>query len=167
HPKAFTLLGILKENNAKSAIVFVQYRSTIKMIAGLLNANGISARAFVGKKGGITQEQQKMTISDFRNGKFRVLVSSSIGEEGLDIPTVDLVVFYEPIASEIRNIQRRGRTGRLYSGDVYLLVTRGTKDQIYLLVSRQRERKMLEAVSKLKGELKAKQEGIGSQKRLL
>lgn len=167
HPKAFTLIGILKESSAKSAIVFAQYRSSIKMLTGLLNANGISARAFVGKKEGITQAQQQMTISDFRSGKFRVLVSSSIGEEGLDIPSVDLVVFYEPIASEIRNIQRRGRTGRLYSGDVYLLVTRGTKDQIYLLVSRQREKKMLEVVNKLKGELKAKQEEMGAQKKLL
>ncbi|MGI0141566.1 MAG: helicase-related protein [Candidatus Micrarchaeales archaeon] len=156
HPKVFQLITILGANLGKSAIVFVQYRSTIKMIVDLLSKSGISARAFVGKKDGVTQEQQKQTISDFRNGKFKVLVSSSIGEEGLDIPNVDIVVFYEPIPSEIRNIQRRGRTGRMYSGEVYLLVTMGTKDQVYLLVSRQREKKMFEVVNKLRQELAIK-----------
>jgi ERCC4-related helicase len=39
------------------------------------------------------------------------LVATSIAEEGIDISQVDLVVFYEPIPSEIRYIQRRGRTG--------------------------------------------------------
>ena len=46
------------------------------------------------------------------------LVATSIAEEGLDIPEVDLVVFYEPIPSEIRYIQRRGRTGRKTAGNV-------------------------------------------------
>ncbi|MDE1856121.1 MAG: DEAD/DEAH box helicase [Candidatus Micrarchaeota archaeon] len=156
HPKVFTLLTILGSNKGKSAIVFVQYRSTIKMIVDMLSKNGVSARAFVGKKDGVTQEQQKQTVADFRDRKFDVLVSSSIGEEGLDIPSVDMVVFYEPIPSEIRNIQRRGRTGRLYSGEIYLLITRGTKDQVYHIVSKQREKKMLDVVMGIKRELDAK-----------
>ncbi|MDE1762012.1 MAG: DEAD/DEAH box helicase [Candidatus Micrarchaeota archaeon] len=156
HPKVSSLISIIGANLGKSMIVFVQYRSTIKMLVEMLNKNGVEARAFVGKKDGVTQEHQKQTISDFREGKFRILVSSSIGEEGLDIPSVDLVVFYEPIPSEIRNIQRRGRTGRLYKGEVYLLVTRQTKDQVYLMVSRQREGKMLEVVDRMRHELASK-----------
>ena len=53
---------------------------------------------------------------EFRKGEFNVLVSSSIGEEGLHVPDVDLVVFYEAVPSEIRYIQRRGRTGRTTPG---------------------------------------------------
>lgn len=166
HPKIFALIDLLKQNVTKNVIVFVQYRSTIKMIAEMLNKNNLSARAFVGKKDGVTQEQQKMTIEDFRNGKFKVLVSSSIGEEGLDIPNVDIVVFYEPIPSEIRNIQRRGRTGRLYSGEIYMLMTKNTKDQIYLMVSKQKEKKMLEVVSKIKLELAIKHSADKKQAKL-
>ncbi|MDE1845994.1 MAG: DEAD/DEAH box helicase [Candidatus Micrarchaeota archaeon] len=166
HPKAFALVDLLKMNHAKKAIVFVQYRSTIKMLTDLLNKNNLSARAFVGKKDGVTQAQQQLTIKEFREGKFNVLVSSSIGEEGLDIPSVDIVVFYEPIASEIRNIQRRGRTGRLYSGDVYVLMTRDTKDQVYLMVSKQKEKKMLETVTKIKQELALKHGPDRRQSRL-
>jgi ERCC4-related helicase len=54
----------------------------------------------------MSQEEQSAVLESFRNGEFDVLVATSIAEEGLDIPEVDLVVFYEPIPSEIRYIQR-------------------------------------------------------------
>ncbi|MEM4066000.1 MAG: helicase-related protein, partial [Candidatus Micrarchaeaceae archaeon] len=101
----------------------------------------------------VTQEAQKQTIADFREKKFDVLVASSIGEEGLDIPAVDLVIFYEPIPNEIRNIQRRGRAGRVRAGDIVVLTTNDTKDMTYLFVSMQRERKMLYIINKLKEEM--------------
>ena len=151
HPKMAKLIELMAGPlKGKSVIVFVQYRSTIKRIAELLNANGVSARPFVGKKEGVTQEQQSGVISDFRSGAFRVLVATSIGEEGLDIPSVDGVVFYEPIPSEIRNIQRKGRAGRIRFGEVIILVTRDTRDEAYLMVSRVREKRMVELVYRIK-----------------
>ncbi len=153
HPKVFELIQLLYDRRDTQAIVFVQYRSTIRMLADVLTANGMSAKAFVGKKDGVTQAQQKQTIEEFRKGMFKVLIASSIGEEGLDIPNVDLVVFYEPIVSEIRNIQRRGRTGRFKAGDVVLLLTSGTKDEVYFMVSRKREAQMLKAIISLKASM--------------
>ncbi len=143
HPKVGCMLRILSNHRDKSAIVFVQYRSTIKMLVDQLVRNGFSAMAFVGKKEGVTQEKQKQVIEDFRQRKFNVLVASSIGEEGLDIPSVDLVLFYEPIPNEIRNIQRKGRTGRFREGEVFVLVAQETKDEVYLMISAARERRML------------------------
>lgn len=143
HPKVIAVIDVIKGYREKSAIVFVQYRSTIKMLVEYLNNNGFKAKAFVGKKEGVTQEMQKGIIQDFRERKFNVLVASSIAEEGLDIPSVDVVMFYEPIPSEIRNIQRRGRTGRFRGGEIYILVANGTKDEVYMRVSSQREKKML------------------------
>lgn len=137
----------------KSFIVFAQYRSTIEKITKVLNLNGISARAFVGKKAGTTKDDQARTISDFREGRFRALVATSIGEEGLDIPTVDAVVFYEPVPNEIRNIQRKGRTGRIRFGSVIILVAKDTKDEKYLMVARLRERRMMDLLAKFKREL--------------
>ena len=118
-----------------------------------LTKAGLSACAFVGKKEGVTQESQKRTIEDFRAGKFKVLVASSIGEEGLDIPSVDLVIFYEPIPNEIRNIQRKGRTGRFRAGDVYVLVALGTKDEVYLLISSMKEKRMAALLEKTNADL--------------
>ncbi len=146
HPKVFAVLDVLREYKERKAIVFAQYRSTVKMLVEFINNNGFKAKAFIGKKEGITQEQQKAVIQDFRDGKFNILVASSIGEEGIDIPGVDAVIFYEPIPNEIRNIQRRGRTGRFNTGEIYIIAANGTKDQIYLRISEQNERKMLDLI---------------------
>lgn len=156
HPKVIAVIDILRLNREKSAIVFVQYRSTIKMLVEYLANNGFRAKAFVGKRDGVTQEMQKETIREFREKKFDVLVASSIAEEGLDIPNVDLVIFYEPIPSEIRNIQRRGRTGRFRSGEIYILVASGTKDEVYMRISDQREKKMLKTIMKVNETLRVK-----------
>ncbi len=156
HSKVFAVLDILKDYRGRSTMIFAQYRSTVKMLVDYISNNGISARAFVGKKEGITQEMQKSTIQDFRERKFDVLVASSIGEEGLDIPSVDAVIFYEPIPNEIRNIQRKGRTGRFRDGEVYIISARGTKDEVYMRVSRQKELKMASLIRNVNRSLDAK-----------
>ncbi len=169
HEKVARAISILKQYNGKSAIVFAQYRSPVKMLVDSFQKKGLDAMPFVGKKDGVTQEKQKETIENFRAGKFNVLVASSIGEEGLDIPGVDLVIFYEPIPNEIRNIQRKGRTARFNAGDVYILVAQGTKDEIYLYISAAREKKMLFLINNINKELERKaamrmREGEGQTK---
>jgi Fanconi anemia group M protein len=142
HPKMPVLIQTIKRLEGQKIIVFVQYRSQISRIENVLKENGISARMFVGKKDGVTKKMQEETIADFREGKFDVLVASSIGEEGLDIPAVDTVIFYEPVPSEIRSIQRRGRAARLKEGQVIVLMTKGTRDEFYHHASTNREKKM-------------------------
>jgi len=149
HPKMLVLIKKLKELKGKKIIVFVQYRSQIARIVHVLNENNISAKQFVGKKDGVTRKIQEQTILEFREGKFDVMVASSIGEEGLDIPKVDTVIFYEPVPSEIRSIQRRGRAARLKEGEVIILMTKGTKDEYYYYASKNKERKMKNILSKM------------------
>ena len=154
HPKIFKIIDLLStELKGKTVMVFAQYRFAVKRIVELLGQYGIEASAFVGKKEGVTQASQREVIDRFRAGAFKVLVSTSIGEEGLDIPSVDAVIFYEPIPNEIRNIQRRGRAGRMKLGEVFILVTRGTRDEAYFMISRMRERRMHEVVESAMREL--------------
>ncbi len=159
HPKMATLVEIVKKlaKDKQKMIVFVQYRSQIARIEQVLKDNGISAKMFVGKKDGVTKKMQEETIAEFRDGKFDVLVASSIGEEGLDIPAVDTVIFYEPVPSEIRSIQRRGRAARMREGQVIVLMTKGTRDEFYYYASNNREKKMK---SILGGMQRAKKTGI-------
>jgi hypothetical protein len=162
HPKVQYLLKILKErhdpqsilnkrgNSSRSApevisrvLVFTQYRDTAQHIVEMLIKDNIKASKFVGQSKrqgdpGMKQEEQNSILKNFREGEFSVLVATSIAEEGLDIPEVDLVVFYEPIPSEIRHIQRRGRTGRKNIGSVLILATRDTIDQRYLDITRKK-----------------------------
>ncbi len=77
-------------------------------------------------------------------------MATSVAEEGLDIPSVDLVVFYEPVPSEIRSIQRRGRTGRTKVGRVVVLMMEKTRDEGFYWSGVSRERQMKKSLRKLK-----------------
>ncbi|HQQ25643.1 MAG TPA: helicase-related protein, partial [Methanomassiliicoccales archaeon] len=81
------------------------------------------------------------------------LVATSVGEEGLDVASTDLVVFYEPVPSEIRSIQRRGRTGRSRAGRVVIFITRGTRDEAYYYSSLNKEKAMRRRLETMKDEL--------------
>jgi len=105
---------------------------------------------------GLSQKEQKQIIQDFRENKVNILIATSIGEEGLDIPEVSAVYFYEPIPSEIRKIQRAGRTARLAKGKLAILITQNTRDEINHYASTAREKKMHRVIDKVKLDLKNK-----------
>ncbi len=138
HPKLTKLKEIIKKETTKNKkikiMVFNQYRESARNIEKELN-KFTKAKLFVGqlKKAGIglTQKEQIQILEDFKKIKYNVLISTSIGEEGLDIPKVDLVIFFEPIPSAIRSIQRRGRTARLEEGKIIVLMTKNTRDEGY------------------------------------
>jgi ERCC4-related helicase len=141
------------------ALVFTHYRDTARKVVEILTENGIKAARFVGQAKrefdiGMSQDEQSAVLESFRNGEFDVLVATSIAEEGLDIPEVDLVVFYEPIPSEIRYIQRKGRTGRKSAGTVVILAAKDTIDERYLYASKRRMEKMKQILSSISLTLK-------------
>ncbi len=161
HPKLTELRSLVKGQLAGKAdsriIVFTQYRDTIESIIDRLSKDGVSSNRFVGqaKKAdseGMDQRSQTDVLERFGAGEFSVLVSSSIGEEGLHVPDVDLVVFYEAVPSEIRAIQRKGRTGRTRPGSVVVLLAEGTLDEAYYYSSLHKERFMRGLISTTKGD---------------
>ncbi|HLD10465.1 MAG TPA: helicase-related protein, partial [Candidatus Nanoarchaeia archaeon] len=168
HPKLVRLKEIILENKDKKIIVFNQYRDSIKVLEKELNQiEGIKSRVFVGQNNkdgrGMTQKKQLVLLDKFRGDEFNVLLSSSIGEEGLDIPKVDLVIFYEPVPSAIRTIQRRGRTARMDKGRVIVLMTKNTRDEAYHWVAFHKERRMKDLLKSIKNKLNLSQD-IGLNK---
>ena len=96
-------LGI---NDGERVIVFTESRDTAETLTDFLDEH-FTAERFVGQSDtdgsdGMTQTEQQDTLARFRNGEFEVLVSTSVAEEGLDVPEVDLVLFYEPVPTAIR-----------------------------------------------------------------
>lgn len=135
------------DENSSKIMVFTQYRDTLEMIHQKLEKEGIKSAKFFGQASkdgekGLTQKEQKAIIKSFKMGEYDVLLSTSVAEEGIDIPAVDLVVLYEPVPSEVRMIQRRGRTGRKRTGRVKVLVTNGTRDEAYFWSSIRKEDRM-------------------------
>ncbi len=160
HPKYAELKKIvlkqLKENPESKILVFNQYRDSIKEVVKFLEEETeIKVSKFIGQatKGiekGMSQKEQQQVLGELKEGKFNVLVTSSVAEEGLDIPAVEMVIFFEPVPSEIRTIQRRGRTGRFGKGKNIILMARGTRDEAFYWASRNKEKKMKNTLVNMK-----------------
>ncbi len=158
HPKFSQARILLAEtlgiSEGERAILFTESRDTAEALVEFLETS-FDVRKFVGqgdKEGsdGMSQKQQQERLRAFKNGEFEVLVSTSVAEEGLDVPEVDLVCFYEPVPTAIRSIQRKGRTGRQAEGQVVVLMAEDTRDEAFFWISRRREKKMEQELSALK-----------------
>ncbi len=161
HPKLDALVDLVRttlgagRDHPPRVLVFAQYRDTIQTIQEVLELQGWTVGRFVGqstrdrKDPGMNQKEQARVLGGFRQGRFPILVASSVAEEGLDVPDVDLVVFFESVPSEIRAIQRRGRTGRSSIGHVVVLLTRETRDVAYQKSEARREKAMHRIVRRL------------------
>jgi Fanconi anemia group M protein len=158
HPKFSKTRILLAETlgieEGERVIVFTESRDTAEVLTDFLSES-FDVRRFVGqgdKEGsdGMTQNEQQETLDAFRNGEFEVLVSTSVAEEGLDVPEVDLVLFFEPVPTAIRSIQRKGRTGRQTEGRVVVLLAEDTRDEAFFWISRRREQEMEDELNALK-----------------
>ncbi len=164
HPKLSLLKQYIGDQLAKNpdsrVLVFTQYRDTAShLVQQLSKIAGTRVERFVGQASrlndkGLTQDEQAKRLKRFRGGFTNVLVATSIAEEGLDIPSVDFVIFYEPVPSEIRYIQRRGRTGRWAPGKVVILAADSKFDLAYLYASRRKVQRMRNIAQSVNQKLK-------------
>lgn len=163
HPKLIAIREFLQKILTKNikVILFTQFRDTAVLLAEEINKlEGASAKVFVGqakkRDSGLSQKQQAELLDQFRNGLFNVLIATSVAEEGLDIPKVDIVLFYEPIPSVIRHIQRRGRTGRQEKGRVVIFMTKNTREEAYLWSTKHKEKRMISTLENLRKSMNLK-----------
>jgi Fanconi anemia group M protein len=173
HPKiGFVANEVKKQFKAKKdsrIIVFTHYRDTSELVKKeLASYKEIKPVRFVGQASrgedkGLSQKRQVELIQNFKDGMYNVLVATSVAEEGLDIPSTDLVIFYEPVPSEIRTIQRRGRTGRKRAGKVVVLIAKQTRDEAFYWSSVSKEKRMKRELHVLRTEL-SKQIEVGEPK---
>jgi Fanconi anemia group M protein len=149
HPKVPLVKDLvasqLKNKPGSKVMVFTNYRDSCETVSrSLSEIDGAVVSKLIGQTSrgqdkGQRQKEQVEVLSRLRSGEINTVVATCVGEEGLDVANTDLVIFYEPIPSEIRSIQRRGRTGRSRPGRVVVLVTRGTSDEPSLASSTRKE----------------------------
>ncbi len=150
HPKLDVLKRLVRERVSRNpnfrAIVFVSLRDTANLVFRELDeVEGVRPVRFYGQASragekGMSQADQRKVLEEFSAGVYNVLVATNVAEEGLDIPEVDLVVFYDPVPSEIRHVQRKGRTARGRPGEVVVLLTEGAEEwAFWKAIKRERE----------------------------
>ena len=152
HPKTSKVkemsIAQLNHNPESKILIFTEYRDTVENLLGVLgsienlNVDKFIGQSSRGKRKGMNQRQQLEQLRKFREGEINVLVATSVGEEGLDVPSADLVILYEPVPSAIRAIQRRGRTARQSDGTVKTLITKNTRDEFVHSAAKIREERM-------------------------
>ncbi|KAK9694808.1 3'-5' DNA helicase [Basidiobolus ranarum] len=127
-----------KDKSQTRVMIFAEYRESVEEIVKALNFHFpiIRPMSFVGQatkksKKGFTQKEQMAVLTQFKQGGYNVIVSTSIGEEGLDIGEVDLIICYDSLNSPIRLLQRMGRTGRKRQGRICMLLSEGKEEQMY------------------------------------
>ncbi|CAF3423120.1 unnamed protein product [Rotaria socialis] len=137
-----------KPTDQTRVIIFSEKRDSVREITELLQQDRplIKPMAFIGQATthaagqGINQKLQKKVVTDFRAGGYNVLIATSIGEEGLDIGSVDLIICFDALKSPIRLVQRMGRTGRARQGRIVLLMTEGKEERTYVEGEMQQKR---------------------------
>ncbi|TMS21548.1 Fanconi anemia group M protein [Larimichthys crocea] len=120
-------------------MIFSSFRESVQEIAAMLNRHAplIRVMTFMGQasagKGvkGFTQKEQLEVVHRFRHGGFNTLVSTCVGEEGLDIGEVDLIVCFDAQKNPIRLVQRMGRTGRKRQGRIVVILAEGREERTY------------------------------------
>jgi Fanconi anemia group M protein len=139
HSKIPKLKELLESTEGKT-LIFTSYRDSVEVIHKKLTDMNIKAGILIGKSGvtGLKQKKQIETIQKFRDGTYTVLIATRVGEEGLDISEVNLVIFYDNVPSSIRYIQRRGRTGRKEAGKLIVLIAKGTIDETYYWIGKRK-----------------------------
>ena len=139
HPKINKLIEILHNEKSK-VLIFSSYRDSVNVIHKKLVELGINAEILIGKAGesGLKQEKQIETVQRFRDGITKALVATRVGEEGLDISEVNLVIFYDNVPSSIRFVQRKGRTGRKDKGRLIVLIAKNTIDETYYFIGKRK-----------------------------
>ena len=152
----------LRRDPESKIIVFASFRNTVESLDRALDdLKDVKSVQVIGQsdrsgKKGLKPKQQIEVLDKFREGEYNVLVATSVAEEGLDIPGADLVIFYEPVGSEIRTIQRRGRTGRHREGEVMVLVAEDTRDENAKISAERKEENMQRAVQRIRRKLPRK-----------
>ena len=162
HPKLEKLMEIIKEqleiNTDAKIMIFANYRNTVSILASELSKiENAKVIKLLGQKEGITQKHQLKAINDFENNNFNIIIATSVGEEGLSINTLDLVIFYESVPSSIRRIQRSGRVARTKPGKIIFIIAEKTQDEAFYWKSLKEEKKMKNILKNMQGKDKNSQ----------
>ncbi|KAF7251468.1 Fanconi anemia group M protein, partial [Varanus komodoensis] len=138
-------------------MVFSSFRDSVQEIAEMLSQHHplVKVMTFLGQSAGkrargFTQKEQLEVVKHFRDGGYNTLVSTCVGEEGLDIGEVDLIVCFDAQKSPVRLVQRMGRTGRKRKGRIVVVLSEGREERMYNQ-SQSNRRSLLKVLSENKG----------------
>ncbi|KJG56981.1 RNA helicase [Photobacterium kishitanii] len=116
--KTSVLAHLIKENQWRQALIFVNAKNSCEHLADKLSKRGISAEVFHGDKG---QGARTRVLEAFKLGDIEVLIATDIAARGLDIEKLPVVINFDLPRSPADYMHRIGRSGR--AGEVGLALS--------------------------------------------
>jgi ERCC4-related helicase len=143
HPKASMLLKIMEQwiRMERNALVFIGQKVSGGYLSDLLRQEGIRSDNIFGGGGKANFEKQKKALQGIAEGKLQILITTSVIEEGVSVPEVDMVLNYSRTQTGVGTKQRDGRTARLKTGNIVNLVINHPLDEVEYWISQSKARR--------------------------
>jgi ATP-dependent RNA helicase RhlB len=128
--KMSLLLGVLKKENPKNALIFTNMKDEARVVAERLQYNGYTCEFL---SGDLPQGKRSKIVEDVKNGKILFLVATDVAARGIHIDDLELVINYD-IPEHCENyVHRIGRTAR--AGKTGKAISLACEDYLYGLKS--------------------------------
>ncbi len=129
HLKMNLMLGILKAEAPRNALIFTNTRQEAFYVSRKLEINGHGSRHLTGD---LPQSRRQQIMNDFKAGKFAILVATDVAARGLQIDGLEMVINYDLPLEYENYVHRIGRTARAgNTGKAVSLASEGTIRQIW------------------------------------
>jgi ATP-dependent RNA helicase DeaD len=113
------VVNVLRQFEAKAAIVFCNTRDAVRHLAAVLFERGFTTVALSGE---LSQAERNHAMQALRDGRARVCVATDVAARGIDLPGLGLVIHADlPLNAEVLQ-HRSGRTGRAGRKGVSILL---------------------------------------------
>lgn len=117
------LFSLICKIGNKATLVFCNHREAVERISEILSEQGLAHGIF---HGGMEQEDREKALLKFRNGSYRILITTDLASRGLDIPEIEYIIHYQLPHNEEAFLHRNGRTARMHAkGTSYLILVEG------------------------------------------
>lgn len=120
--RADLILKHYKKYNSKRALGFCTSKSHAEYMAKYFCDKGIEATSVYSGEQGEFAQQRREAIKNLEQGKTKIIFSVDMFNEGLDVPSIDMVLFLRPTQSPTVFLQQLGRGLRRYKNKDKLIV---------------------------------------------
>ena len=96
-------------------------------------------------RAGMSKEQQVKVVEGFKSGKYNLLASTTVLEEGLDVAACNLVIRFQMMSNEIAQVQAQGRA-RAKESKMYTIISSQSEKQCHQLINEEKKALALQAI---------------------
>ncbi len=117
--KLETLSVLLKHIGDAHGIIFCNCKNTINYVSEHLTQAGLEHVLYYGA---LEQRERERAVIQFRNGTYKILLSTDLAARGIDVPKLDYIIHYQLPFKKEEFIHRNGRTARMHEhGTAYVI----------------------------------------------